>query len=37
MYTNSAIFCKDSEKIFYQSDYLEGEAVDEIPEKMVRL
>jgi len=34
MYTNSAILCKESGKIFYQSDYLEEEAVDEIPEEI---
>jgi hypothetical protein len=35
MYTNSAILCKESGKIFYQSDYLEEEAVDEITEEIL--
>lgn len=35
MYTNNAILCKESGKIFYQSDYLEEEAVDEIPEEIL--
>jgi hypothetical protein len=34
MYTNSAILCKESGKIFYQSDYLEEEA-DEITEEIL--
>ena len=35
MYINSAILCKESGKIFYQSDYLDEEAVDEIPEEIL--
>ena len=35
MYTNSAILCKESGKIFYQSDYLDEETLEEIPEELL--
>ena len=35
MYANSAILCKESGKILYQSEYLEEEAMDEIPEEVL--